>query len=119
MGLFQALNTVIQMVSTTNSSPVSGQVWFDGTHMQVNLGGTTYQLDRPLETTGSGTLVGGTVTISTTVVTASSKIFLTGTWTSSTSTGSLSANTIVAGTSFKVNSSNILDTETFNWLIIG
>lgn len=67
---------------------------------------------------GTGTLSGGTVTISTTAVTASSLIFVTDTATTLTNVGSLSANTIVAGTSFNVTSTNVLDSSTFNWFLI-
>jgi hypothetical protein len=68
---------------------------------------------------GSGTLVAGTATISTTAVTASSKIFVTDAGGGVLANiGSLSVGTIVANTSFVVNSSNALDTSNFNWLII-
>jgi hypothetical protein len=66
---------------------------------------------------GSGTLASGTVIISTTKVTASSLIFLTDT-SSGANIGTLSVGTKTAGTSFVVNSSNVLDSSTFNWLII-
>jgi hypothetical protein len=66
---------------------------------------------------GTGTLSGGTVTISTTAVTASSLIFLTDT-SGGTNLGTLSVGTITAGTSFVVNSSNALDSSTFNWHLI-
>lgn len=66
---------------------------------------------------GSGTLASGTATILTTAVTASSLIFLTATSTSS-NQGILSVGTLTAGTSFVVNSTNSLDTNTFNWWIV-
>lgn len=67
---------------------------------------------------GTGTLSGGTVTISTTAVTANSLIFLTDTASSLTNVGQTSVTAKSAGTSFTVTSSNALDTSTFNWLII-
>lgn len=69
---------------------------------------------------GTGTLSSGTATIATTAVTASSLIFLTNIGTSLTNVGSLQAPSsgITAGTSFIVNSTNVLDTSTFNWFII-
>lgn len=68
---------------------------------------------------GTATLVGGTVTVSTTAVTASSKIFLTDATTGAlTNVGSQSVGTIVAGTSFVINSTNPLDTSNVNWFII-
>jgi len=69
-------------------------------------------------TAGTGTLTGGTVTISTTAVTASSLIFLTDAVSSLTNVGVLSVSSKSAGVSFTVNSVNVLDTSTFNWLII-
>jgi len=67
---------------------------------------------------GTGTLVAGTATISTTAVTANSLVFLTDTSASLTNLGSLSVSAKSAGTSFTVISTNILDTATFNWFII-
>lgn len=46
MPLFQAFNTVIQMQTATDSPSAAGQVWFDGTHLNINIGGTVYQLDQ-------------------------------------------------------------------------
>lgn len=67
---------------------------------------------------GTGTLTGGTVTISTTAVTANSLIFLTDATASLTNVGPLSVTAKSAGTSFTVQSTNVLDTSTFNWIII-
>jgi hypothetical protein len=67
---------------------------------------------------GTGTLVGGTVTISTTAVTASSLIFVTDTSSTITNVGTLTVSSKSAGTSFTVTSTLALDTSTFNWLII-
>lgn len=67
---------------------------------------------------GTGTLSGGTVTISTTAVTASSLIFLTDTNSSIVNVGSLTVSSKSAGVSFTVNSTNIADTSTFNWFIV-
>lgn len=67
---------------------------------------------------GSGTLSSGTATISTTAVTASSLIFLTDATSSLTNVGVLSVSSKSAGTGFTVTSANVLDTSTFNWLII-
>lgn len=68
---------------------------------------------------GTATLASGTVTVSTTAVTASSKIFLTDATTGAlTNVGSVTVGTITAGTSFVINSTNVLDASTVNWLII-
>ncbi|HWY35520.1 MAG TPA: DUF2793 domain-containing protein [Nitrosopumilaceae archaeon] len=69
---------------------------------------------------GVGTLVSGTATISTTSLTNSSLVFVTDTSTSLTNVGSLTVptNSITGGTGFKVVSTNVLDTSTFNWFFI-
>lgn len=68
---------------------------------------------------GTATLVGGTVTVSTTAVGASSKIFLSRNTTGGT-LGDLSApvGSIVAATSFVINSSSGSETSTVNWMIV-
>lgn len=120
MPLFQALNTIIQMITTTNSSPVSGQVWFDGTNMFVNLGGTTYQLNQKVKNTANGTatLAAGSVTVSSALVTATSVIVCTP-LTLGTITGpvGLGATTRTPGTSFTIKSENALDTSTVQWIM--
>lgn len=69
-------------------------------------------------TMGTGTLSGGTATISTTKVTASSRVFLTDTGGGVLANiGALYVGTVTAGTSFVVNSSNALDSSNFNWII--
>jgi hypothetical protein len=67
---------------------------------------------------GTGTLVGGTATISTTAVTANSVIFLQDTSSSTTNVGVLTVSSKTAGTSFVVTSTIALDTSTFNYLIV-
>lgn len=68
---------------------------------------------------GVATLSGGTVTVSTTAVTASSLIYLTDATTGTlTNIGTPTVGTKTAGTSFVINSSNVLDTSTVNWIII-
>lgn len=66
---------------------------------------------------GTSTLVGGTVTVSTTAVTASSIIFLTN-QNGAGVTGSLSIGTVTAGTSFVINSTSAADTASVGWLIV-
>lgn len=67
---------------------------------------------------GTGTLSGGTATISTTAVTSSSLIFLQDTAGTITNVGTLTVSSKIAGTSFTVTSTLALDTSTFNWHII-
>lgn len=72
-----------------------------------------------LLTTGTGTLSSGTATISNTAVTANSMIFLTDTTATLTNLGALTVSSQTPGTGFVAKSANILDTSTFNYLIIG
>ena len=44
-GPFQALTTVIPMQTISPSSTTPGNVWFDGTHLHMNIGGNNYQID--------------------------------------------------------------------------
>ena len=66
---------------------------------------------------GKGTLASGVSTITTTSATTDSNIFLTPI-SSGANLGILSVGTINAGTNFVVNSSNVLDSDSFNWWII-
>lgn len=67
---------------------------------------------------GTGTLSGGTLTVSNTSVTANTRVFLTDTTSGAlTNVGQLTVVT-TAGTGFVVTSSNVLDTSTFNWLLV-
>lgn len=66
---------------------------------------------------GTGTLIGGTATIATTAVTGNSLIFLTAV-SGGSNAGMLSVGAKTAGVSFVVNSSNVLDTSTFNWFFV-
>lgn len=68
---------------------------------------------------GTGTLSGGTATVSNTSVTANTRIFLSDQGGGVLANiGSLSVGTVTAGTSFVVNSSNALDSSKFAWLLI-
>ena len=66
---------------------------------------------------GTATLVGGTVTVTTAAVAAGSKILLSRQATGGTA-GHLSVGTITAGTSFVINSSSGTDTSTVYWRIM-
>jgi len=68
-------------------------------------------------TSGTATLVGGTVTVSTAAVAAGSKI-LTSRATTGGTAGHLSIGTITAATSFVINSSSGTDTSTVYWRIM-
>jgi hypothetical protein len=115
------------------TSPNAGDIWYDGTDLvhqsmglktangSLTLGTAGNKLNITTgsnASAGTGTLVGGTATISTTAVTANSLIFLTDTASSITNVGSLTVSAKTAGTSFVVTSTIALDTSTFNWLII-
>lgn len=88
--------------------------------LQLNVAGNgVYIKEGSNATMGTGTLVAGTLTISNTKVTATSRIFLTDTGGGVLANiGALYLSARNAGTSFTVSSSNILDTSTFEWIII-
>jgi predicted enzyme related to lactoylglutathione lyase len=65
---------------------------------------------------GNATLVGGTVTVSTTAISAGSLVLLTRK-TSGGTIGTAITYTINAGVSFTITSDNVLDTSTFTWVI--
>lgn len=69
-------------------------------------------------TMGTATLVGGTLVVSTNKVTATSRIFLQSEGGTITNLGTLYVSARTAGTSFTVTSSNVLDTQTFVWIIV-
>lgn len=66
---------------------------------------------------GTGTLSGGTLAVANTSVTANTLVFLTDTSTSVTNVGSLTVVTS-AGVGFTVTSTSVLDTSTFNYLLV-
>jgi hypothetical protein len=66
---------------------------------------------------GQATLVAGTVTVANTAVSAADLIFLSYSGSSLTNTGALSS-TITASTSFTIESTNVADVNTVNYLII-
>lgn len=67
---------------------------------------------------GTGTLSGGTLAVANTSVTANTRVFLTDTTSGAlTNVGSLTVVTS-AGVGFTVSSTNVLDTSTFNWILI-
>lgn len=67
---------------------------------------------------GTGTLSGGTLTVSNSSVTANTRVFLQDTTSGSlVNVGSLTVVTN-AGSNFVVTSSNALDTSTFNWMLV-
>ena len=68
-------------------------------------------------TMGVATLVGGTVTVSTTKVTASSRIFLTHQTVGGT-VGAVGVSARTPGASFVITSINVLDTSDVAWLIV-
>jgi hypothetical protein len=66
---------------------------------------------------GTGTLVGGSVTINTNAVSSISDVFITDTG-GGANIGSLYVSAVSANTSFTVSSTNGLDVSTFNWVLI-
>lgn len=103
-------NNPLTIASADDKVSVSGALLV-GTKINITAGSNA--------SVGTATLVGGTVTVSTTAVTSSSKIFLTDATTGAlTNIGTPTVGTIVNGTSFVINSSNVLDTSNINWIII-
>ena len=68
---------------------------------------------------GTGTLSSGTQTVSTTCTPATKAgIFITDTLLTGANIGSIGISTVTAGTSFVVESTNVSDASTYNWLIL-
>lgn len=73
--------------------------------------------DTRVKRIGSATLVGGTVTVSTTDATGTCKILITAR-TGTLNLGDVSVSAIVANTSFTILSTNVLDTRVIDYVII-
>lgn len=96
----------------------SGISSFNGDVKLSTVGNGLYVKEGTNATMGTGTLVGGTLVVSNTKVTASSRIFLTSEGGTITNLGTLYISARSAGTSFTVSSSNVLDAQTFVYLIV-
>lgn len=124
IGTFSSTSTTDSTTTTTGGGKFSGGVGIAKTlHVGTGVSIDTVGFGLSIKTgsnakIGTGTLTAGTVTISTTAVHSTSFVFLTDTGSSITNLGNLQVSAIVDGTSFTVQSSNILDTSTFNWIII-
>ena len=94
----------------------SGNSRFDG-DVILNTAGSGLQIKEGSNARmGVATLVGGTIAVANTSVTANTRIFISRSTTGGT-VGHLST-TQIAATSFTVNSSDVGDTSTVNWLLI-
>ncbi len=71
----------------------------------------------PIRARGTATLVAGTVTVSTALVSTGDLIYLSNVGTGGT-VGVLSSGNVVDATSFDVTSSSILDTSTVAWMVV-
>lgn len=97
----------------------NGDALLDGNLKLETVGDGLYVKEGSNATMGTGTLSAGTATVNTTKVTANSRVFLTDTGGGVLGNiGSLYVGTVTAGTSFVVNSTNVLDSSNFNWLIM-
>lgn len=106
IALFRSSNTTKSSIDSSGN--ITTQV--AGIGFQVK-GGSNARI-------GTGTLSGGTLAVANTSVTASTLVFLTDTTSGAlTNVGSLTVTT-AAGTGFTVNSTNVLDTSTFNYILI-
>lgn len=108
---------------TTTSNSVTCHIGTQGSTIDLQIGGTGVPTKIggkffAANASGTATLSGGTVTVSTSYVTAGSQIQLTYNGTSLVNAGIISVGTIVAGTSFVINSANILDANQVNWFIV-
>lgn len=89
----------------------NGNLWFKQTGTQTNTGWTQLSID---SNSGTVTLVAGTATVSSAVVSAASIITLTNCAPAGTQ-GFLSVGTVTAGTSFVINSSSSTDISKVCW----
>lgn len=95
-----------------------GNVLFDNANVTLGTAGNGVLIKTGSNATaGTGTLVGGTLTVNTTKTTASSMIFLTS-QSDGGAPGFLRITARSAGTSFTVTSSSGTDTSTFAWWIL-
>jgi hypothetical protein len=111
-------NYVVQfssIIGTPATNWLTANVWANGF---VNLSKNISITIPTINTSGIAVLVGGTVTVNTVAVTANSKIILTNSLIGGT-IGILSIGVITPGVNFVINSSNILDTSSVTWQIIG
>lgn len=100
--------------------PSSGEVQVINGNLNLQTAGNKIKIATGSDASvGTATLVGGTVTVSTTAVTTSSIIFVTVNTPGGTQGFiSVPSASIVNGTSFVINSSNVLETSTVNWWIV-
>lgn len=96
----------------------SGISLFGGDIKIGTVGSGLYIKEGTNATMGTATLVGGTLVVSTNKVTANSRIFLQSEGGTVTNLGTIYVSARSAGTSFTVTSSNVLDTQTFVWVIV-
>lgn len=107
-------NTLVQTMSLTGA----GTLTPTGDIKIGTVGKGLYVKEGANATMGTGTLSGGTATISTTKVTASSRIFVSDQGGGVLANiGALYISAVSAGTSFTVSSSNVIDSSNFAWII--
>lgn len=112
-------NRVFGYVGSTKAITFAGTITAASDIKLSTVGSGIYVKEGTNATMGTGTLVGGTVVISTTKVTANSRIFITDNGGGVVANiGALYISARSAGTSFTVSSSNVLDTSNFSWIII-
>lgn len=98
----------------------SGEIKVQFSNVIIDTAGKTLKIRQGSNAcAGTGaTLVGGTVTVSTTAVATGNLVFLTCTAQGGTPGLGIPVITINNGVSFTITSANVLDTSTFSWLII-
>ncbi len=113
----------------TVTNPNKGDVWSDGTNLNIGLLGVKIMTGSSINigtgttnaSSGKGTLVAGVATISSTTLTSNSLPFVQDTGGGIIANiGTLYVTNVIGGPtgSFTVNSTNALDTSTFNWFFI-
>lgn len=121
------LVTLTKASTLSVSSPIAGTgvtittnaaIECDGNLLLPTAGNGLYIKQGANATCGRGTLVGGTLTVSTTKATSTCEIFLTDRGGTVTNLGTIYISSVSSGTSFTVTSSNILDVSTFSWFIV-
>lgn len=117
--IVQPANTIGMdtVLTSTGLQATGGAALIDNDLKLQIVGKGIYIKEGSNATMGVATLVGGTVTVSTTKVTANSRIFVT----TQSAGGTVAASYIsarTAGTSFTITSMNVLDTSVVAWMIV-
>lgn len=113
-----SVSTVLKLSAQSGVSTFTGDAAATGNILATTAGKGLSIKSGSNARVGTGTLASGTLTVANTSVTANTRVFLQDTTSGTlTNVGTLTVVT-TAGTGFVVKSSNVLDTSTFNWLLV-